>query len=384
MSANDERWIDEDFLREGEIKNLEKLVVFSRDWTVETMLSQIDRGNIDLNPKFQRRNAWSDEKRCRLIESLIAGIPVPEIVLAEDPSRPKSYIVIDGKQRLMTIAGFMNPAKYHVWERPRLANMVYRPELNGQVWSEISTCVVFEESHRSLINADIRCTVLSNISSSDMLFDIFYRLNTGSVPLSAQELRQVLCPGDFADYLLECTDEKNPIQNVLEIEGPDDRLLDAELLLRIMSFSLYGSEYSGNLNAFLEGAMRNISGSWSTMEKRVREKVKEIFEYIEHLHDTIPGKVGRKYIDGKWQRRFNKSIFEVEILSLMALGRKLLPEEAREFESKAQSLFSNDPYFLRSVEATTKSLENYKIRFSAFQKFLSELTGEHVNSIPGR
>ena len=63
------------------------LVVYSRDWTVETILTQIGRGNIDLNPNFQRRNAWNDLKRSKLIESLIIDLPVPEIVLAEDKDR---------------------------------------------------------------------------------------------------------------------------------------------------------------------------------------------------------------------------------------------------------------------------------------------------------
>ena len=51
------------------------LVVFSRDWTVETIVAQVKRGNIDLNPKFQRRNAWNDLKRSKLIESLLIGVP---------------------------------------------------------------------------------------------------------------------------------------------------------------------------------------------------------------------------------------------------------------------------------------------------------------------
>ena len=39
------------------------VIVYSRDWTIETIFNQISLGNIDLNPKFQRRNAWTDEKR---------------------------------------------------------------------------------------------------------------------------------------------------------------------------------------------------------------------------------------------------------------------------------------------------------------------------------
>lgn len=69
------------------------IVVFSRDWTIETIYTPIKQKNIDLEPKFQRRNAWNDEKRSKLIESIIIGYPIPEIVLAEDPKK-KSLLLL--------------------------------------------------------------------------------------------------------------------------------------------------------------------------------------------------------------------------------------------------------------------------------------------------
>src|SRR6266480_1757166 len=107
-SPTEEDWnaeIEED-IRAGDYGSL---VIYSRDWTIETINNQIVQGNVDLNPKFQRRNAWTDDRRSKLIESLIIGLPVPEIVLAEHPVKQKSFIVIDGKQRLLTIAGFIDP-----------------------------------------------------------------------------------------------------------------------------------------------------------------------------------------------------------------------------------------------------------------------------------
>jgi len=79
-------WNDE-LASEVNADGIESLVVYSRDWTVETILSQISQENIDLDPKFQRRNAWTDSKRSKLIESLILNVPVPEIVLAEDQKK---------------------------------------------------------------------------------------------------------------------------------------------------------------------------------------------------------------------------------------------------------------------------------------------------------
>lgn len=101
----------------GQTNEKANLIVFSRDWTVATILNQIEQGNIDLNPGFQRRNAWNDKKRSKLIESIMIGYPIPEIVLAEDKNKRNSFIVIDGKQRLLTIAGFKNPEAYQYWTK---------------------------------------------------------------------------------------------------------------------------------------------------------------------------------------------------------------------------------------------------------------------------
>ena len=169
----------------------ENIKTYSRDWTVETIYNQIEQGNIDLNPRFQRRNAWSDDKRSRLIESLILKLPVPEVVLAESHTEKNKYLVLDGKQRLLTIAGFIDHEKYKYWDKPVLRDLKMRPDLNNMSIEFLSQDNN-KDSYRAFQNSDIRCTVVFNQSSDDILYEIFYRLNSGAVPLSMQELRQSL------------------------------------------------------------------------------------------------------------------------------------------------------------------------------------------------
>jgi hypothetical protein len=56
-------------------------VVFATDWTAETILRQLEKGNISLDPGYQRRDAWRPERKSRFIESLLLGLPIPQIVL---------------------------------------------------------------------------------------------------------------------------------------------------------------------------------------------------------------------------------------------------------------------------------------------------------------
>lgn len=77
-------------------------VVSATDWTTETIINQNNKGNIALIRNFSGRDAWDAHRKSRFIESLILGLPVPQLVLAASHERKGAYIVIDGKQRLLS------------------------------------------------------------------------------------------------------------------------------------------------------------------------------------------------------------------------------------------------------------------------------------------
>lgn len=61
-----------------QLKEISDTVVASSDWTTATIRDQLIRENIQLNPRFQRRDAWNITRKSRFIESLILGFPVPD------------------------------------------------------------------------------------------------------------------------------------------------------------------------------------------------------------------------------------------------------------------------------------------------------------------
>src|SRR5688572_31805505 len=85
---------------------LGQAVVFGTDWTAATLIDQLRRGNIKLDPIFQRRDAWDSKRKSRFIESIVLGLPIPQIVLAEARDDRGSFLVIDGKQRLLSLQQF--------------------------------------------------------------------------------------------------------------------------------------------------------------------------------------------------------------------------------------------------------------------------------------
>lgn len=365
---------NQDILENVESSTLTNLVVYSRDWTVETIFNQIAQSNIDLNPRFQRRNAWNDESRSRLIESLIVGIPVPEVVFAEDSQKKKSFIVIDGKQRLLTIAGFIDPTRFPYWDNPKLQGLKMRPDLKGLIYAEIENNTKLADIRRELLNADIRCTIISNYSSDDILYDVFHRLNTSSVPLSTQELRQALNKGEFGAYLMELTDTKQPIHVVLGISGPDARLRDSELVLRNLAFSMFGETYSGNLKKFLDDAMKRLNSGWPGFKQAVDAEYAKFNQGLAHLRDILPARrVGRKITAGEWEWRFNKAVFEAEVHFFKQLEPSANLGECQVKFSDAFTKLCDDQEFRDSIEATTKTVSQYRIRYSKFYSLMKNV-----------
>lgn len=347
------------------------LIVYSRDWTIQTIIDQIEQGNIELNPGFQRRNAWNDNKRSKLIESILIGYPVPEIVLAEDKNRKKSFIVIDGKQRLLTIAGFVNNAKYKYWDA-KTPSIKGDSRFRGKSYNDISSD---PEIRRVFENSSLRCTVISNYSSDDELYDIFYRLNAASTPLATQELRQALYRGEFSNYLIRITDEDNPIRRVMKLTEADKRLRDVEVLLRLISFLQSANEYKGNLLKFLDSTMSDYNRKWSEQEANIEESTKQIFDTISLLKDIFGDfdKVGRKYKEGQIEQRFNRVLLEVEVFYFRhLLGHELRSEDNARFIDSFMKLCDSDSQFMSSLEGSTKNIENYRVRYSKFWNIFTE------------
>ena len=381
---------EEEILQDNQeiVEDIEKfdpsnIVVYSRDWTIETIQTQIKGGNIDLNPKFQRRNAWTDDKRSKLIESIIIGYPVPEIVLAEDPNKKRAFIVIDGKQRLLTIAGFIDHDTFEYWGNPKLKRLKVRDDLNGIDYESLSTNPSLSDELREFQNSSLRCTVITNFTTNDVLYDIFYRLNSGAVPLSTQELRQVLNRGEFANYLISITNTKQPIHDVLNLSGPDKRLKDIEIILRLISFRLFAGDYTGNLKKFLDEKMSLITEHWDTYKSIVEDTYSEINETIEYLTGIFNGvkKVGRKVTNNEFESRFNRVVFEVQLFFFMQLDRQSLSNEQL-FLDEFKKLSSNDVEFRSSIESSTKNIESYRNRYSKFQELVNRVYSLNIDINP--
>ncbi len=168
------------------LSGLRDIIRYDRSWTIGTICDLVERGVIDLEPDYQRRNVWSDLKKTELIESIILNYPIPKLIFMENPEKRNHFIVVDGKQRLLTIMGFVNPSKYPSWVKSKLQvaddkGLRVRTDLAGK---DISFFNDDTEFGALFFNASISCEVISRITEPDLIYDIFYRLNSGAEPLN--------------------------------------------------------------------------------------------------------------------------------------------------------------------------------------------------------
>jgi uncharacterized protein DUF262 len=340
-------------------------VVTDTDWTAETILSQLRRGNIQLNPRFQRRDAWDQTRKSRFIESLILGLPIPQLVLAEDRRRRGTFIVLDGKQRLLALRQFAEGSSFGIgdadteFRRLRLSGLDVRPDLHGYNLKALEDDPSKLDDLNAVLNQTIRTVVVRRWPSEEFLNLVFLRLNTGSVALSPQELRQALHPGDFTDFIDDFAAESALMRRALRIKGPDFRMRDVELLLRYYAFRVYLPDYRGNLKKFLDSAVEQLNDRWSTQAQDIQFLASEFESSIEAAFETFGENAFFRWDinSSRYERRFNRAIFDAVMYHFASVDvRAAAVEQASAVTTAFVDLCSTNSEFVRSIQATTKSV----------------------------
>ncbi|WGS50151.1 DUF262 domain-containing protein [Paraburkholderia sp. D15] len=359
--------------------------ITTTDWTVETIVSQIQKGNIDLSPQFQRRFAWTDLRRSQFIESLALRYPVPQIVLARDPSQANKLLVLDGKQRLMTLAQFFGVKKIGrtplTLEPLKLTGLAIKKDWNGQTLSSIKRGVKnrkLVEDLAVLENATIRSVVVSSWQSEEFLYSIFVRLNQGSLPLSPQELRQALKHGPFTSFADDYSGKSVGLRKILGLKGPDFRMRDVELFIRYIAFRLRASAYRGNLKVFLDDTCDFLNQNWMEQKAVVEQECRNLEAGITMALEVFGEENAfRKYLKTGYETRLNRAVFDVVAYALAEPDVcKALKQPAKAKKLKSEfELLSLNPQFRKSVESTTKSLDATRTRFTRFISIVNKATG---------
>lgn len=338
-------------------------VVLNADWTIETINLQIQKGNIDLQPGFQRRVAWDDERKSRLIESIIVGLPVPNIVLAENKDFRGKFIVIDGKQRLVAVSEYME-GKY------KLKGLDMRPDLNTKAFIELP-----QEDREYLENATIRASVIRNWKDENFLYVTFFRLNSGSLPLSPQELRKALIGANLISAIDNYMLGSDSFKSVFG-DGLDKRMRDSELVLRFVAYDQSLSEYKGDFKAFLDNNTRYFEKDWGSKTSQIEDIFQRLDIALDAAHRVFGQDAFKKWIGDKYERVINRAVFDC-VSRFFAQPDVSAESISRQSEVvDAFKAVSQIQVFKDSIEKTPKTV------MATFQRI--DLWGEHLAACLGR
>ncbi|MFM7877259.1 MAG: DUF262 domain-containing protein [Microcystis panniformis] len=366
-----------------QLKEISETVVASSDWTTATIRDQLIRENIQLNPRFQRRDAWNITRKSRFIESLILGFPVPQIVLATNNKEKGKFIVLDGKQRLLTILQFYGDS-----DTPNnsftLKDLEFLDDLNGCQYQDLKNDFNLNDFLDQLDNQTIRTIVIRNWKTESFLHKIFLRLNVENTPLSSQELRQALHPGGFINFLDDRAIESQALKKIFKSSYPDFRMRDTDILLRYVAFHYYLSDYRGDLKKFLDNACVSLNARWDQNS----EEIKNIIDQFEKAVQTTINIFGEKNFSRLWlpesatyRSQFNRAILDVMVFYFCDdLIRAAAEKNKEQVEDAFKSLFLTAvDRFKNAVLISTNTKQSTYDRFHLWGQALSEVLDINFN-----
>lgn len=349
-----------------------KIITQPGEPTIKELCSKIDKGKIIARADFQRYYIWDTKPKLKsmLIESVLLRVPIPIIYTAEEDSGKE--LVVDGQQRLLTFYNFMKKEGF------RLTGLRVLKELNGKSYAELD-----EMLQDAIADYPIRVIKILKESHKDIKFDVFERLNRGSVKLNEQELRNCIYRGSFNELLKTLVQNKD-FQRLQGLEGVHNRMIDAERILRFFAFTdLTERKYKGPLTSFLNNYME----SHREISEKQKEEKTTLFKKSVELCQTVFGDISyRRWqlgndedVNGYREDRISESIFDIQMYGFTQYEKRDVIKKALAIKEGFIDLITKDKVFIESIEKGTYDTQKVKFRTEKWFQRLREIIGYPEN-----
>lgn len=223
--------------------------------TIRELMSMAENNELQRAPIYQRKFRWDEEAESRLIESLLLGLPVPNLFFATNTDG--TWEVVDGLQRISTLIHFALDDEVQLKEIGKsaplhLTGLRKLTTFEGLSYLELPGPVKLAFTKRGL-----GVTALSDKSDPETRFDTFERLNRGAVALSQQEVRACIYQGPLNDLLRELSDYA-PYKALLKLQSKDqDNATYEELVLKFFAYRYGRDSFKGSVKTFLNQWMED-------------------------------------------------------------------------------------------------------------------------------
>lgn len=358
------------------------------DFNVAVIVSFIELGSIRI-PGFQRNFVWDLARSSRLIESLLLGLPVPQVFLYQQDKEP--LLLIDGQQRLMTLYYFVKGRfpKRHARakirdlfdERGSLPESILQDddlfsdfrlslrdpdgEPGRQSPFHNQKYATLGDDKRTLDLRTVRNVVIKQVRPTDdhsSMFEVFNRLNSGGVNLSAQELRMSLYDSGFLRLLLKLN-RWSGWRRLLPRKQPDVRFKDVEFLLRSFALLLWIDEYRPSMVRFLNRFARHCK---RTFDSEMIDEIGRLFSQFLEACSDLPDRAFM--VNGT--SRFNMPLFEVVFAEALRPQLSDRSSAVGALRLEDISAIDRDEVFREALKEGTTKPDKVKARLQSARQIL--------------
>jgi hypothetical protein len=284
--------------------------------------------------------------------------------LAERRGRRGDYVVLDGKQRLLSLQQFTDASGGF-----KLIGLDLRKDLNGLSYQGLP-----DKDRLALDTQTIRTIVVRNWQYEEFLYVVFLRLNTESVSLSPQELRQALNPGKFVNFVNDFTADNSEFYSLFRRDKPDFRMRDVELLVRYFAFRYFLPDYVGNLKPLLDTTCDRLNKDWAQSEQMIREEATACQRAISAITQIFGEEAFRRWNGRFFERPFNRAVFDVmTFYAREPRVREAMFALSEEVIASFKAVCEQAP-FAEAITTTTKSREAILTRLRMWGQRLEGVT----------
>ncbi|MQW71573.1 DUF262 domain-containing protein [Sinorhizobium medicae] len=351
---------EEEVLEVGDAER--KISTQPLDLAVDHLVSRIDRGALVLQPEFQRDYVWSSAKASQLIESILMAIPLPIVYLAE--TIDGDWEVVDGQQRLTSIYSFVR-GHFPDGTAFRLGRLNVLNNLKGKTFQDLSRA-----DQNTILNYTLRAVVLRNDSHPDIKFEVFERLNCGSVQLKDAELRNCMYRGPYNDML--ATLSQNPfLLKVRHAEAPHKRMEDRQLILRFLAMKRNSHlNYRGGMKQFMNREMQTHRHASPAAIKEMSRQFEDAIDCAWQVfgeHAFRRWNAGQSASEpGTWDSKINIALWDTILYGLAFYEKRQIIHAADAIREEFLDLMTNDTTFVDYIGRSTDKPERLKYRAQAW------------------
>ncbi len=194
-----------------------------------------------LKPAYQRNPVWALRQKCRLIETILLELPIPEIYIQQSvlPDGSSQYAVVDGQQRIRTVLQFLgidSDPKEISFNKFALDKLDQESEWSGLTFAELPDEVKKQFYGYSFVIRELR-----NASETE-LRDMFQRLNQYLTPAKPQELRNARYVGPFKQQALRLADNAYWSEKGIVTPASIRRMGDVEFTSELLTGVIHGPQ----------------------------------------------------------------------------------------------------------------------------------------------